>query len=325
MGAIGGGAFAADQAVRGAAPRSGRLTTRPTAEATRPSPVPPRRLPVGTAGSYAVGRVSLMLVDRSRPLLGSRVLPTTVYYPAIPANPGRLARGLFPLVVFAPGYRQCDGAYSDLLRDWASAGYVIAAVQFPRTNCHVPDPDEDDLSNQPGDVSYVISRMVAISGEPRGVLAGLVNPARIAVAGHSDGGDTVAAVAADACCRDNRVDAAIVLAGAEWPPLPGRYFATAVPPILFVQGSADSWNPPAASRQLYQADDTGPRYYLDLFRAGHFAPYEGDGQPEPLVASVSTAFLDRYLAGQGSAAAAMSRVGNVPGIAALVSGGQLPA
>ena len=266
-----------------------------------------------------------MLVDRSRPLLGRRVLPTTVYYPVIPANSGRLARALFPLVVFAPGYRQCDGAYSDLLRGWASAGYVIAAIQFPRTNCHVTDPDEDDLSNQPGDVSFVISRMVAISAEPRGVLAGLVNPARIAVAGHSDGGDTAAAVGADTCCRDHRVVAAIVLAGAEWPPLPGRYFATAVPPILFVQGSADSWNPPAASLQLYQADDTGPRYYLDLFGAGHFAPYEGDGRPEPLVARVSTAFLDRYLADHGSAAAVMSRAGNVPGIAALVSGGPPPA
>lgn len=327
--ALAGGALTAGCAATGAAPRpAGRAvaSSAGTAGPATPGPAPAERLPVGTIGRYAVARRSLIITGSSRPRLGRRVLPTVVRYPVIPAAAiasGRLVRGLFPLVVFAPGYRQCDGSYSFLLHEWASAGYVVAAVEFPRTSCHVAHPDEGDLVNQPADVASVIRRLLAVSTRSHDVLTGLVNPVKIAVAGHSDGGDTVAALAGNTCCLDRRVKAAIVLAGAEWPPLPGAYFAAAAPPILFVQGTADTWNPPAASMQLYRADTTGPRYYLDLFGANHFTPYEGSGPPEPVVGRVTVDFLDRYLAGQGHAAA-MRRDGHVTGVAALVSGGRLP-
>jgi dienelactone hydrolase len=270
----------------------------------------------------------LILVDRSRAGLGPRTLATTIWYPALPradvlASP--LARAVFPLVVFAPGYAQCDGSYGSLLRTWASAGYVVAGVDFPRSNCRLANPDENDLVNQPADISYVIRALVAASRGGRGFLAGLADPAKIAVAGQSDGGDTVAAVAANSCCRDPQVTAAIVLAGAEWPPMGGAYFTRRTAPILFVQGDADTINPPTSSITMYQADTTGPRFYLDLFGAGHLPPYVGDGPPEPLVARVTVDFLNRYLAGQHSAAATMARDGRVARVATLVSGSRLPA
>lgn len=282
---------------------------------------------MGTPGRYAVARDWLSFTDRSRGRLGPRRLPTVVYRPVIPAAAaasGRLARGLFPLVVFAPGYLQCPSPYSHLLGQWASAGYVVAAVQFPRTNCHVAHPDEDDMVHQPGDLAYVIGRLLAMSGESHGTLSGLLNSREIAVAGHSDGGDTAAAMVANTCCLDHRVAAAVVLAGAEWPPMPGRYFARPTAPMLFVQGSADTCNPPEASEQLYQADTTGRRYYLDLLGANHFTPYVGGGSPEPVVARVTTDFLNRYLAGQHDATAAMRRDGHVAGIAELASGRASP-
>lgn len=223
----------------GTAPARPARPARPTAlgptrvtpsPAVARSPSPPERLPVGTIGSYQVAEHQFVLVDRSRAGLGTRVLPTLVRYPVIPAAVAasdRLARGLFPLVVFAPGYTQCQGSYATLLNTWASAGYVVAGVDFPRTNCHVTKPDENDLVHQPADMSYVIRQVLAVSGQPRGFLAGLVDPARIAVAGHSDGGDTVAAVAANACCRDPAVTAAMVFSGAEWPWMPGSFFTRA--------------------------------------------------------------------------------------------------
>ena len=62
-----------------------------------------------------------------------------------------LARGPFPLIMFAPGFMQCDGPYADLLDYWAAAGYAVAAVNFPRTSCRVgAAADEPDLVNQPG-------------------------------------------------------------------------------------------------------------------------------------------------------------------------------
>jgi dienelactone hydrolase len=267
-------------------------------------------------------------VDRSRAkTAGIRVLPTFVRYPVIPADAaarGPLAHGLFPLLVFAPGYLQCDNNYGPLLHSWASAGYVVAAVEFPRTNCHLSHPDEADLVHQPGDVSFVISELTAMSDQPHRTLSGLINPGQIAVAGQSDGGDTVVAVAANTCCANHRVKAALVLSGAEWPPLGGSWFPQGTPPILFVQGDADTINPPAASLQMYRADRTGPRFYLDLFGAEHLPPYEGNRPPEPTVARVTTAFLDRYVAGQLQAAMVMTRVGHVPGLADLVRGGRLP-
>jgi predicted dienelactone hydrolase len=271
-----------------------------------------------------VSTVPLSFTDRARPRLGPRRLPTLVYRPVIPAGSGRLARGQFPLVVFAPGYQQCGHNYKYLLRQWASAGYVVAAVQFPHTSCHVISPDESDMVNQPGDMAYVIRRLLAMSGESHGRLSGLVNPQRIGVAGQSDGGDTVAALVANTCCFDHRVTAAVVLAGAEWAPMPGRYFARATPPMLFVQGSADTCNPPEASEQLYQGDTTGPRYYLNLLGANHLTPYEGRGGQEAVVAKVTTDFLDRYLAGDHHATAAMRQDGDAAGTAELARGGVLP-
>jgi dienelactone hydrolase len=254
------------------------------------------------------------------------VLHVTVRFPVAQSLAAYRAQapGLFPLVVFAPGYRQCARSYSDLLAQWTTAGYVVAAVDFPLTSCTTANPTEADLANQPADVGFVIRRLLQLSNSPHSRLAGLIDPARIAVSGHSDGGDTVAAMAAASCCRDSQVRAVVVLAGAEWPPLRGRWFAAPTPPMMFVQGTADSWNFPAASLQLYRADVTGRRYYLNLPGANHFAPYEGGGTPEPIVARVTLDFLDFYLLGEHGRIGAMWRASRVPGVAALVSGGQLP-
>jgi predicted dienelactone hydrolase len=227
-------------------------------------------------------------------------------------------------VAFAPGYRQCGDVYSDLLTQWASAGYVVAVVNFPQTNCQTTNPNESDLIHQPADLATVIAQLDGLSKQANGPLAGLIDAARVAVAGHSDGGDTVAAMAGMSCCQLPGLRAAIVLAGAEWPGFVGSWFATPTPPMLFVQGTADSWNPPATSMQLYQMDGTGIRYYLQLPGADHFAPYEGDGPPEPIVAQVTIDFLDQFLEGSGDESAAMQTAGDVPGVAELGSSGAPP-
>ena len=106
--------------------------------------------------------------------------------------------------------------------------------------------------------------------------------------------------------------------------MPGRYFPDRAPPMLFVQGTADTINPPRLSLQLYQADTAGIRYYLDLFGANHTGPYWGTNPVQQLVVRVTVAFLDRYVLGQARALAVMARDGNAGGAAALVSDGRLP-
>jgi dienelactone hydrolase len=303
--------------------------SRPTAPAgpeprTR-APAPAAAAAVGGDGSYRTAERQVTFTEPARTgpadqYLGQRTLVIQVRYPRA-RGPGRP----FPLLLFAPGFLQCPGAYSDLLQAWASAGYVVAAVNFPRTNCHLgTEAYEPDLVNQPQDMSYVLTRLLALSARPGDSFSGLLDPHEVGAAGQSDGGDTVAALAANTCCTDRRLRAVAVLSGAEWPPMPGRYFPAGAPPMLFTQGSADTINPPWASLQLYRADSAGARYYLDLFGASHLIPYQGTNPVERLTARVTLAFFDRYVLGQPDALQTMTRDGNVTGTAALVSGGQPP-
>ena len=254
--------------------------------------------------------------------LGPRRLVTEIRYPLASSVP---PRGGYPLLLFAPGFMQCGRPYAPLLRSWASAGYVVATVDFPRTDCRVgARAYEPDLVNQPADMSYVLTRLLALDAQPHELFSGLIDGQEIAATGQSDGGDTVAALAANPCCTDHRVKAVAVLSGAEWPPMPGRYFARSAPPMLFVQGTADTINPPWTSRQLYQQDRNPVKYYLDLFGANHLIPYWGVDPVEQLVARVTLAFFDRYVLGQARALATMTRDGNVHGMAALAADGRPP-
>jgi dienelactone hydrolase len=299
-----------------------------------PSAVPlPGTAEVGIPGSYQVSQRQVTFTEPAHvgptgEHLGARVLVTVIQYPVALKSAGhgqQAVHGPFPLLLFAPGFMQCGGPYSDLLQAWAGAGYVVVTVNFPRTDCSVGTAaDESDLVNQPADMSYALTRVLALSAQPGGWFSGVVNRDEIAVTGQSDGGDTVAALAANACCTDHRVRAVAVLSGAEWPPMPGRYFPRKAPPMLFVQGSADTINPPWMSLQLYQADGAGIRYYLDLFGASHTGPYWGTNPVEQLVVRVTLAFLGKYVLGRTGALAAMTRDGNVAGTAALVSDGQPP-
>jgi dienelactone hydrolase len=259
--------------------------------------------------------------------LSERSVLTLIRYPVRRGSSGSWpAGGPFPLIMFAPGFMQCSSTYEDLLRAWVSAGYVVASVDFPRTDCVVGSAAyEPDLVNQPGDVSYVLTQLLALNIQPHSFLSGRLNPHEVAATGQSDGGDTVAALGGNTCCQDHRLKAVAVLSGAEWPPMPGPYFAGQAPPMLFVQGNADTINPPGTSVQLYRADRASPRYYLDLYGADHMVPYTGDNPVERLVARITLAFFGRYVLGHASALTAMRQdARDSGGLAALGSDGQLP-
>ena len=281
----------------------------------------------GALGTYGVRERRVIFAEPAHTgtageSLGQRTLVTEIWYP-VTRRPARTpaARGPFPLLMFAPGFLQCGAAYADLLKAWAGAGYVVAAVNFPRTSCHVGAAAyEPDLVNQPRDMSYALTRVLALSARPHTVLSGLVDRHEIGAAGQSDGGDTVAALAASTSCADHRFKAVAVLSGAEWPPMPGSYFTRGAPPMLFVQGSADSVNPPWTSVQLYSADHEDARYYLDLFGATHMEPYSGTNQVERFVARVTADFFDRYVLGHADATAKMAREVRDSASARLASG-----
>jgi len=160
-------------------------------------------------------------------------------------------------------------------------------------------------------MSLVITRLET------GPLGRLIDRHAIAVAGQSDGGMTALATAYDPPYLDTRVDAAVILSGAM---LPGRSFVfhAPSPPLLAVQGTADTTNLP---RNTYAFFGVAPRpkYLLALLGAGHLPPYT-DEQPQlGIVERTTLAFLDRYLKHEPGASARLARAGEIPGVAVLTS------
>jgi dienelactone hydrolase len=272
-------------------------------------PVPSR-----ASSSAPVFRVRLFrFVDRSRTIRlpsGRRVprsLETVVRFPA--------AGGAYPLIVFGHGYALTPASYAPLLQAWTQAGYVVAAPVFPLENAAAPGgPDESDLVNQPEDLSFVIARLLALDARTNGALYRKIDASRIAVAGHSDGAETALAVAYDRRFRNPRVGAAIVLSGAALPgmgPFPRRG-----PPLLAVQGTADTINAPATSAAFFRLARR-PKFLLWLLGASHLPPYT-DQQPQlGIVEHATTAFLDHYL--KGRSLRALGESARRPGIARLVA------
>lgn len=308
------------------------VVARPARTATGSLRAPASRTPVAPLSGaprapFAVGLRTLSLLDSSRTVqlpgggLGPRPLITYVRYPALGrpgtgdlpnAAPVRSA-GAFPLIVFGHGFAVTPAPYARLLQSWASAGYVVAAPVFPLGSAGAPGgPNESDLVNQPADMSFVISSLLA------GRAPAPVDPAQIAVAGQSDGGDTALAVAYDPRFRDRRVRAAVILAGAEIPFLSNFAFPLAGPALLATQGTADTVNQPSFTEAFFAAAHR-PKYLLWLLRAEHLPPYT-DQQPQlGIVERVTRAFLDGYLKGAPAALAQMRSQANVAGAASLVS------
>ncbi|HEY5343350.1 MAG TPA: hypothetical protein VIJ66_06790 [Solirubrobacteraceae bacterium] len=283
--------------------------------------------------SFAVGLRVLRLIDTSRTIelpngtTEPRTLLTYVRYPALgspagtdlPDAPAARADGPFPLVVFGHGFAVTPALYARLLQSWARAGYVVAAPVFPLENADAPGgPDESDLTNQPADMSFVISEMLAAARTSAGPFAGLIDSSQIAVTGQSDGGDTALAVAYDPTYRDPRISAAVILSGAEIPGIGGFTFPAGSPPLLATQGTADTVNHPSATNAFYDVAPR-PKYLLRLFGAEHLPPYS-DQQPQlGIVERVTIAFLDGYLKHRPEALARLVSLGNVPKTASLLS------
>jgi fermentation-respiration switch protein FrsA (DUF1100 family) len=304
---------------------SGSATSSPSA--------PPPSLAAKAPSAFAVGLRVLRLVDQSRTITladGStqpRTLVTYVRYPAL-GSPGAGERtnapasriwGPFPLVVFGHGFDVTPSLYARLLHAWAQAGYVVVAPRFPLESPNAPGgANEADLTNQPGDVSFVISSILASSRVASDPLSGLVDASAIGVSGQSDGGDTALAVAYDSRYRDARVNAAVILSGAEIPASGSFTFPPSGPPLLAAQGTADTVNPPSFTSTFFEAAGR-PKYLLRLLGAGHLPPYSAQQPQLSIVQRVSLAFLDGYLKHRPAQLRRLASLGTVPEVASLLA------
>ena len=309
------------------APARSTKGTGTTPDATARGAVPAR-------APFAVGLRVVTFVDRSRLVqipgagLQPRTLVTLIRYPAAlgraqrtdvrDAPPLRTA-GRLPLVIFGHGFTLTPAPYAPLLQAWARAGYVVAAPIFPLEKANAPGgPDESDLVDQPGDMSFVITRMLNADSDSHSFLHGLLDSREIAVSGHSDGGDTALTVAYDPRFIDRRVRAAVILSGAKIPGLADFRFPTPSSPLLTTQGTADTINPPSFTHAFFDGAPP-PKYLLDLLGAPHLGPYSGEQPFTGIVERVTIAFLDHYLKGGRRGLARMRSAGDVNGVSVLES------
>jgi dienelactone hydrolase len=281
---------------------------------------------------FAVGIRTLTFVDHSRTVRfrgrrepEPRTLVTVIRYPAmgpasnadIPGAPPGRSAGPFPLVIFGHGFAVTPGPYAPLLDAWARAGYVVAAPIFPLGNANAPGgPDESDIVNQPGDMSFVISQLLALNAKRAGLLSRLIAGKQIAVSGQSDGGETALATAYDTHFVDHRVRAAVILSGAELPGVGGFTFPAPSPPLLANQGTADTINRPIFTYAFFNLAPR-PKFLLSLIGASHLPPYTTEPPQLGIVERVTIAFLGAYLKHARGSLQAMSSAGNVRGVATL--------
>jgi fermentation-respiration switch protein FrsA (DUF1100 family) len=256
------------------------------------------------AGAFALGRRQFSF-DRG----ADRPLPTTVWYPAqgtapavaAPIEGAMPAAGRFPLIIFSHGLTSNPNDFAALLSRWAQAGFVVAGPVFPHTAYGVTDFDSDDIVNQPADVRHVLDQLLALPGDP---LRDVIDPDRVAAAGHSGGGiTTVGLFSAE---RDQRLKAGVVIAGTDFQGMP---FTGPAAGMMFVHGRDDDTVSFRAGHTVFEAVPWS-RAMLSITEGGHVIT---DADFETIT-TTTTEFLRWSLYGDAAAQA------RIPTAAAAVAG-----
>jgi dienelactone hydrolase len=167
------------------------------------------------------------------------------------ARPAGRPRGL-PLVVLSPGFTNSRSTLTALAEDLASHGYVVAGIDHTYESHATAFPDgrvtsclarearrrgqgfwEKVMAGRAADVSFVLGELTG--AHPARPGAALIDPSRVAMAGHSIGG----AAAIAAMLADPRIRAGIDMDGATHAAIPDEGLAR---PFLFL-GKQSNYTP----------------------------------------------------------------------------------
>lgn len=187
---------------------------------------------------------------------------------AVTAAPPAGRQRSLPLVVLSPGFTNHRSTLTALAEDLASHGYVVAGIDHAYESHATAFPDgrvttsrareasrrgndfwEKVVAGRAADVCFVLGELTG--PEPVCPGAALIDPSRMAMAGHSIGG----AAAIAAMLTDSRVRAGVDMDGATYAPIPDGGLSR---PFLFL-GKQSSYAPgipgkPGGSARTWERD-----------------------------------------------------------------------
>ena len=223
--------------------------------------------PVGTAAAQSVAAPEAAdpWVDAGPYTPDVTIGPVhTLYYPRELGARGEK----HPVVVWGNGTGVVPGAYTSLLRHYASHGFIVAAAITPMSNFAITMRSGIDL-------------VEAQAADPGSVFFGRVDLERIGAVGHSQGGSGAINAAVD-----DRVDTVVAIQ-----PGPLNDVDLIDEPVLYLAGQFDLVVWPTVVRAMYRDADHVPAEYLELRGAGHF----GTGVTGGAMRGPSTAWLRFWL------------------------------
>jgi hypothetical protein len=212
----------------------------------------PAMSPDGRRAEYMTPAESeLQLTSRGIAGVPQDALSMVRTHAAVDATPAGSRRAL-PLVVLSPGFTSPRSTLTALAEDLASHGYVVAGIDHTYESFATAFPDgrvttclarqaprrgprfwEKLVAGRAADVRYVLGELTG--AHPAWPGAGLIDPSRIAMAGHSIGG----AAAIAAMLADSRIRAGIDMDGATCASIPDHGLSR---PFLFL-GKQSNYTP----------------------------------------------------------------------------------
>jgi dienelactone hydrolase len=194
---------------------------------------------------------ALQLTSRDITSVPPDVLSTVRTNAVSDATPAGRQRAL-PFVVLSPGFTNSRSALTGLAEDLASHGYVVAGIDHTYESFGTTFPDgrvttclarerrrrgegfrEKMMAGRAADVSFVLDELTG--AHPAWPGAGLIDPSRMAMAGHSAGG----AAAISAMLADSRIRAGIDMDGSIPTSIPDHGLSR---PFLFL-GKQSNYTP----------------------------------------------------------------------------------
>jgi len=192
---------------------------------------------------------------------GARVLRTMLVVPRVSAGVE------VPAMEFAHGWNSNPIVYASMLRAWASAGFLVIAPTSPGMARGRGLLSQGAASaRQAADLPAVLTQVLRIK------LPVVVNRTQIALAGHSDGGSTVATLAFNRGYRDRRIDAFLIFSGGRTSINAGRReWRGNTEPVFIADSYADQFDDFPSAGGFY-AQARAPKVMVGIGRGERHLP-----------------------------------------------------